>query len=190
MMGMFPSSKVLLILVVLTTIVFSVTIITHPVLSPAAAQGQQYSFLAKWGSEGIGFGKFRQPLEIAIDSDNDLYVTDTTSVSNQIQKFATNGTFITSWGVLGFGDGRFTSATAIDTDSSDNVYITDLGSPETAVQKFTTDGTFITSWGSTGLGGDGQFINPGGITIDSSDNVYGGDFGENNRIQKFDSNGN
>src|SRR5918999_1384962 len=140
MMGMFPSSKALLILVVLTTIVFSDTIITHPVLSPAAAQGQQYSFLAKWGSEGIGFGKFRQPLEIAIDSDNDLYVTDTTSLSNQIQKFATNG-------------------------------------------------TFITSWGSTGLG-DSQFISPGGIAVDSSDNVYVGDFGQNNRIQKFVSNGN
>ncbi|MDQ3837988.1 MAG: hypothetical protein M3297_01830, partial [Thermoproteota archaeon] len=177
---MFPSTKIFLILLVLTSTVFSVTIVTDPVLSPAAAQEQQqYSFVATWGSEGIGFGKFRQPLEIAIDSDNDLYVTDTTSVSNQIQKFATNGTFITSWGVLGFGEGRFTSAAAIDTDSSDNVYVTDLGSPETAVQKFTTDGTFIMSWGTAGLGGDGQFVNPGGITVDSSDNVYVGDFGEN-----------
>jgi len=38
--------------------------------------------------------------------------------------------------------------------------------------------------------GDSQFITPGGITVDSSDNVYVGDFGENNRIQKFDSSGN
>jgi DNA-binding beta-propeller fold protein YncE len=30
----------------------------------------------------------------------------------------------------------------------------------------------------------------GGIAADSTDNVYVGDFGENNRIQKFDSNGN
>jgi DNA-binding beta-propeller fold protein YncE len=40
------------------------------------------------------------------------------------------------------------------------------------------------------LGGKGQFISPGGVTADSSDNVYVSDFGENNRIQKFDSNGN
>jgi DNA-binding beta-propeller fold protein YncE len=66
------------------------------VFIPAAAQGQQYSFVTKWGSEGTGFGKFRQPLDIAIDSDNNLYVIDTTSVSNQIQKFAPDGTFITS----------------------------------------------------------------------------------------------
>lgn len=44
-------------------------------------------------------------------------------------------------------------------------------------------------WGSFGLG-DGQFINPSGLTVDSEDNVYVGDFGENNRIQKFDSEGN
>ena len=78
-------------------------------------------------------------------------------MSNQIQKFAPNGTFITSWEDVGSGDGSLTSATGIATDSSDNVYVTDNGSPETAVQKFTSTGTFITSWDSTGLG-DGQFI--------------------------------
>ena len=80
-------------------------------------------------------------------------------------------------------------ATGVATDSSDNIYVTDGGSPETAVQKFTSNGTFITSWGSTGLG-DGQFVSPGGVYVDSSDNVSVSDFGENNRIQKFDSNGN
>jgi DNA-binding beta-propeller fold protein YncE len=86
-------------------------------------------------------------------------------VSNQIQKFATNGTSITSWGVFGFGDGCFIRATGIGTDSSDNVYVTDGDSPETAVQKFNTDGAFIMSWGSTDLG-DGQFISPGGVTVE------------------------
>ena len=42
---------------------------------------------------------------------------------------------------------------------------------------------------STGLG-DGQFTSSGWIATDSDDNVYVGDFGENYRIQKFDSNGN
>jgi tripartite motif-containing protein 71 len=190
--GMFPRIKTFLMLVTLKTIMFSATLITHPVVSPAAAQGQQYSFVTKWGAEGTGFGKFRQPLGIAIDSDNNLYVTDTDTnqSSNQIQKFAPNGTFITLWGVLGFGDGRFARATGIAIDPSDNVYVTDGGNPETAVQKFTANGTFITSWGSSGLG-DGQFISPGGVVVDSSDNVY---VGENpvgpDRIQKFDSNGN
>ena len=136
---------------VLTIIMFSATIITSPIFITAAAQEQQYSFVTKWGSEGIGFGKFRQPLDIAIDSNNSIYVTDTTSVSNQIQKFTSNGTFITSWGVLGVGDGHFKRPTGIATDSSDNVYVADGGSPEKAVQKFTPNGTFIMSWGSKGL---------------------------------------
>jgi DNA-binding beta-propeller fold protein YncE len=61
------------------------------------------------------------PLAIAIDSNGDVYVTDTTSVSNQIQKFTNNGTFITSWNVLGTGDGTFTNARGIGIDSADNV---------------------------------------------------------------------
>jgi len=47
---------------------------------------------------------------------------------------------------------------------------------------------FITAWGGSGTG-DGQFTHPYGIAIDASDNVFVTD-GENNRIQKFDSNGN
>ena len=157
-----------------------------------AQENQQYSFVKKWGSEGIGFGRFAQPIDIAIDSSGNLYVTDLSSISNKIQKFTSNGTFITAWGNLGFGPGRFTSPAGIDVgtlDNNNNVYIADIGSPGTAVQVFTTNGTFIRSWGSDGLG-DGQFINPAGIAVDSLGNVYVGDFGENNRIQKFDSNGN
>ncbi|MGN6823349.1 MAG: hypothetical protein ACTHJ7_11360 [Candidatus Nitrosocosmicus sp.] len=46
----------------------------------------------------------------------------------------------------------------------------------------------MTKWGSPGIG-DGQFINPFFIAIDSSNNVYIDDRG-NDRVQKFDSNGN
>ena len=90
---------------------------------------------------------------------------------------------------MGFGPGLFTSPSGIGVSSSGNIYVADFGSPDTAVQEFTNEGTFLRMWGSFGLG-DGQFINPGGLTVDSSDSVYVGDFGENNRIQKFDSEGN
>src|SRR5919106_6146568 len=112
---MFRRTKPFLVFVVFVfvTIAFSFATTNFMLSQTQAQEEQQYSFVTKWGSEGIGFGKFRQPLDIAIDSNDNLYVTDTTSVSNQIQKFATNGTFITSWGILGFGDGRFTSATGI-----------------------------------------------------------------------------
>ena len=53
--------------------------------SYAQEQQQQYSFLKKWGAKGISFGKFSQPLEIAIDLEGNVYVTDFTSVANKVQ---------------------------------------------------------------------------------------------------------
>ena len=48
--------------------------------------------------------------------------------------------------------------------------------------------TFLTKWGSFGIG-DGQFSQPEGIAVDSSGNVYVADY-NNDRVQKFNSNGN
>src|SRR5919199_3417415 len=81
--------------------------------SSVHAQQQQYSFVTKWGSEGYGAGKFKQPLEIALGNQKDVYVTDISSLSNKIQKFTSNGTFITAWGNLGFGPGSFSSPVGI-----------------------------------------------------------------------------
>jgi PKD repeat protein len=47
--------------------------------------------------------------------------------------------------------------------------------------------TFVTKWGSYG-NGDGQFYWPAGVAVDSSGNIYVADT-NNNRIEKFDSNG-
>ena len=103
-----------------------------PVATVFAQGNQQYSYVSEWGSDGIGNGKFTQPLDIAIDSSGYLYVTDLSSVSNKIQKFDSNGTFITAWGNLGFGPGTFTSPAGIDVDKShNNIYIADFGSPDT-----------------------------------------------------------
>ena len=61
------------------------------------AFSQEYIFERKFGSAGTALGEFSQPQGIAIDSSDNIYITSFTSLSNQIQKFTSNGSFITSW---------------------------------------------------------------------------------------------
>ncbi|KJU81432.1 NHL repeat containing protein [Candidatus Magnetobacterium bavaricum] len=74
-------------------------------------------------------------------------------------------------------------------DISGNVYVADTASNR--IQKFTSDGKLIAKWGgsiSEEGQGDGQFNWPSGIAVDDNGNVYVADM-DNNRIQKFTSNG-
>jgi hypothetical protein len=103
--------------------------------------------------------------------------------------------------------GAFNSPLAIATDSQGNVYV----AGDNRITKLGYDGHFIAVWGkdvdkgggtgyeictvsancqaasSGGLGG--EFFGADGIGIDATDHVYVADY-SNNRIQKFDSNGN
>lgn len=70
------------------------------------------------------------------------------------------------------------------------VYVVDMGNSR--IQKLDSDGNYVTKWGSAGSG-NGQFTfsytNQSAIAVDASGNVLVADI-DNDRIQKFDSNGN
>ena len=138
------------------------------------SQIRNYSLVNKIGDEGIGYGKFISPMDITVDSEGYVYVTD---LIGSIQKFDRNGNFITQWGDI--------SAYGIAVDSSGYVYVTD--DYRFQIQKFDSNGTFITKWGSFGMN-NGEFHEPYGIAVDSSCYVYVTDSKLNN-IQKFDSKG-
>ena len=139
-----------------------------------------------WGYSGEENGQFAGPIDVAVDSADNVYVLDGSDWqfwNNRIQKFSSDGDFITKWGSEGTEDGRFSSPRAVAVDSSDNVYVVDYDQ----IQKFNSNGDFLGTWGSWGTG-DGQFSYPGSITFDSADNGYVVDR-HNSRIQMFDSNG-
>jgi DNA-binding beta-propeller fold protein YncE len=54
------------------------------------------NFLLKWGSEGAGDGQFTLPLGVAVDSSDNVYVTDGSAagVGNRVQKFDSSGNFL------------------------------------------------------------------------------------------------
>lgn len=169
-------------------------------------------FLRSWGgSIGTGdgqFSPFQGPLGIAVDTSDNVYVSDTGT--NRIQKFTNTGAFLgwagrctsgancdpVSQRSLGFrctastcsapasgsSDGQFLLPTGLAVDSLDNIYVADWVNDR--IQKFDSADHFMTKWGSRGRG-DGQFRAPIGLGVGLSNNdIYVADTG-NNRIQQF-----
>ncbi len=140
-------------------------------------------FLLKWGSQGSASGQFSGPLDVACDSQGNVYVAD--RENDRIQKFTADGAFLMKWGSSGSGDGQFSFPTGVACDSQGNIYVAD--SHNYRIQKFTADGVFLMKWGSSGSG-DGQFNYPTGAVCNSLGDVYVADF-YNHRIQKFTADG-
>jgi RHS repeat-associated protein len=145
-------------------------------------------FLLKWGSGGSGDGQFNQPWGVAVDGNGNIYVADVNN--NRIQKFDSNGGFLLKWGLQGTGDGQFKKPNGVCVSSGGSVYVADTDNKR--VQKFNSSGSYQTKWDSY-TAADGEFYDPRGIGFDSQGNVYildsAGLFSGNNRVQKFDSNG-
>jgi len=135
------------------------------------------NFLAQWGSVGNGDGQFECPQGVAINGNNDVYVTD--ACIGRVQKFDSNGNYLAQWG-------SGTEPVGVAVDSSHSVYVADWS--DARIGKFDGNGNFLTQWGSAGSG-NGQFERPQGVAVDSRNNVYVADSG-NDRVEKFDSNGN
>ena len=134
--------------------------------------------------ENAADGSLVWPTSIALDSDENLYVTD--EWLNRVAIFSKDGDWLGSWGVAGDGDGEFNQPSGIHFDVDDNVFLVDTGNNR--VQKYTKEGKYISSFGSFGTG-DGELNMPWGIDIDADGNIYVADW-RNDRIQKFDSAGN
>ena len=169
--------------VALFVILFSVIILVG--VTPAfASTSSSHPFLLKWGESGLNSpGKFSNPQNIAIDSKDNVYVTDLGN--KRVQKFSSSGAFLKTWGSSGSEPGKFSSPSGITT-TNDAVFVVD--SQLHKVQKFDHEGNFILQWGIQGSN-PGEFLLPNGIASDKNGMVFVVDTG-NHRIQKFDSDGN
>lgn len=144
-----------------------------------AADEASHELLRTWGSTGNAEGQFDAPYHIALDGQQNLYVTD--SENSRIQKFDQDGNFLIAWGKLGSEDGDFNIPAGV-TVAGDRVYIGDSDNHQ--IQIFDLWGNFKGRFGEFGTDLPGRFWFPVGVAVDGDGYLYVAD-SWNNRIQKF-----
>ncbi len=130
------------------------------------------NYLLEWGSYGSGNGKFDHTFAIAIDSNDNVWVSDRDH--GRIQKFNTSGTYISKINLTGSGDD---TVYGIAVDSSDNLYAIN---EDGKVKKYSSGGSLLATWSNSGARH---------IAIDASDNVYVTKYSGTNRIEKYNVSG-
>ena len=140
-------------------------------------------FIKEFGETGNGRGQLIWPAGLALDSGDNIFVSD--EWMNRINVYDTEGNLLREWGTVGTGDGEFDGPSGLVMDADDNLYVVD--SRNHRVQKFTSEGRFLARFGGPG-DGEGQFNLPWGITLDQDGYVYVVDT-NNHRVQKLTTDG-
>lgn len=137
----------------------------------------------EFSTYGDAIGELIWPSGMALDSNENVYVTD--EWLNRISVWDKSGNFLATWGQAGCNDGELDGPSGIAIDSEDNIFIADTHNHR--IQKFTKDGTYITNFGSFGSN-DGELKSPWGLAISKDNSLYVADF-LNHRVQKMTLNG-
>ncbi|NJM80795.1 MAG: hypothetical protein HC854_16475 [Flavobacterium sp.] len=116
----------------------------------------------------VGDGnKFKFPEGIAIDKNNNIYVSDT--YNHKIKKIDQQGNVITIAG-SDYGDGiNFKYPKALTVDTNGNIFVVDSGNNK--IKKISTTG-LVSTFSSLNSSDLTNYIAIEGITIDSSNNLY------------------
>jgi DNA-binding beta-propeller fold protein YncE len=144
------------------------------------------SFNDRWGSFGTSDGQFKNPWDIAISRDGEVFVTDTDN--RRIQVFDESGGFIRKWGNAGNGSEQFQEPRGIGanfTSSRVRVTVSDPGMDRESryLRMFNTSGSLHEEMGRS------QMPNPLGIAIDSNNRIWVVDNSSTGRVFLFNSDG-
>ncbi|MDQ5949353.1 MAG: tripartite motif-containing protein 71 [Patescibacteria group bacterium] len=134
------------------------------------------------GLSGTGNGQISGASALTVDASGNIYVAE----NYRVQKFNSSFAYVTKWTGIGYTG----SISNLATDSQGNVYI-----PDTDVnnlKKYSSTGTLLSVFGVANSAVEGMLYNTGynsSSVVDSSGNLYVTE-NRNNRVSKFDSNGN
>ncbi|MGH7227255.1 MAG: 6-bladed beta-propeller, partial [Gemmataceae bacterium] len=85
-------------------------------------------------------GEFRQPTDVAWDSEDDIFISDG-YINSRVAEYDKNGDWVRQWGRPGTGPGEFNTPHSIVVDAQDHVYVADRGNRR--IQVFNRNGTFL-----------------------------------------------
>lgn len=155
-----------------------------PVRCLRAGEGEVPKFVLAWGKRGDKAGEFYSPIGIAINTEDEIYVTDLNNA--RLQKFSTDGKYLAGFDLPWDTPQRKSSqAGSIAVDDKGLLYLSFMVQDRVGV--YTETGQLVREWGKRGKG-DGEFHWPGGIVLGADGTVYVADQC-NHRVQKFTSEG-
>ncbi|HIE94079.1 MAG TPA: 6-bladed beta-propeller [Acidobacteria bacterium] len=131
--------------------------------------------------DGWNFGRVSS---VATDSNNQVFVFHRGETADPIIVFDAEGNYLRS-----FGRGLFGNEHGLRIDRHDNVWVTDNGDHQ--VMKFSNDGELLMTLGVKGQAGttDDTFDRPADIAFGPNDELYVADGYGNNRVVKYDADG-
>jgi streptogramin lyase len=152
-------------------------------------------------TKSFGAGLFIQPHGIAIDKDDNVWITDGQARDGkgfQVIKFSPDGKVLMTLGKAGGGSSDWASPNEAGFNQPNDVAIAPngdifiaeghaAGTGAARILKFNKDGKFIKQWGQHGSA-PGDFEVPHALAFDSKGRLFVGDRG-NSRIQIFDQDG-
>ncbi len=113
-------------------------------------------------------GEFGGASNVALDKDNNVYVTDT--MNNRVEIFDAEGNFISEFGKHGDGPGYFARPKGIAVDCDGHIWVAD--EYQDRVEVFNREGQLLTYIGDVHGNGLGQFKALVGIAIDKQNRVF------------------
>jgi DNA-binding beta-propeller fold protein YncE/ABC-type branched-subunit amino acid transport system substrate-binding protein/transcriptional regulator with XRE-family HTH domain len=155
--------------------------VAEPFVNRVVKLSQRGKLLAGWG--GAAGGGLKQPTRVAINSQNDILVSDTGN--QRIVELAPSGRGLRTWGSEGQGPGRFEYPAGVAVDRAGNVYVADSGNNR--VEKFSREGGFLMQIGGSGSHGR-RLLSPLDLAVGTNGAIYVADSGRN-RIRRFSATG-
>ncbi|MFQ5841962.1 MAG: NHL repeat-containing protein, partial [Thermodesulfobacteriota bacterium] len=133
------------------------------------------------GKPGEGPGEFSKPVDVAVDREGRVYVSDYDL--DRIQVFTSDGEYLKEWGQSGKGPAHFTVAAGLGIDRNHSrVYLAEFYNKR--VEAYSLDGMLLFQVGNPGRVWGGALNYPTDVAVGPAGQIYVAD-AYNNRIQKF-----